>query len=231
MADMTTLSDGTNVYNVRDSGALRLSGGTMAGPIGMDSQKITDLGDPSNSTDAVNKSYVDAAFASLSCAPKIAGTIQLYAGATAPAGYLLCDGSAVSRTDYSALFSAIGTTYGEGDGSTTFNLPNLQGRVPVGVSETHALASTGGEETHTLTVDEMPAHNHNVYSGYAGTSNTDINIDALVYRTLLTGVQYKEHGSHLGSDDPIPFIANTGTGDPHNNMQPYISLNYIICTG
>ena len=89
-----------------------------------------------------------------------AGIVMPFAGSTAPQGYLLCDGSAVSRTDYADLFAAIGTTYGAGDESTTFNLPDLSGRVVLGVSQSHALGTTGGEATHTLTEQELPAHTH-----------------------------------------------------------------------
>ena len=91
-----------------------------------------------------------------------AGIVMPFAGSTAPQGYLLCDGSAVSRTDYADLFTAIGTTYGAGDGSTTFNVPDLSGRVVIGVSSNHALGSTGGEASHTLTESELPAHTHSV---------------------------------------------------------------------
>jgi microcystin-dependent protein len=91
---------------------------------------------------------------------KPAGIVMPFAGTTAPQGYLLCDGSAVSRDTYSALFAAIGTVYGAGDGVSTFNLPDLSGRVVLGVSQSHALGSTGGEATHTLTEQELPAHSH-----------------------------------------------------------------------
>jgi microcystin-dependent protein len=93
-----------------------------------------------------------------------AGIVIPFAGSTAPQGYLLCDGSAVSRTDYADLFAAIGTVYGAGDGSTTFNLPDLSGRVVIGVSNSHALGSTGGEVSHVLTSSELPAHVHEVPS-------------------------------------------------------------------
>lgn len=93
-----------------------------------------------------------------------AGIVMSFAGATAPEGWLLCDGSAVSRSSYSALFATIGTTYGAGDGSTTFNVPDLTGRVVIGVSGSHALGSTGGEASHVLTSGEMPAHVHEVPS-------------------------------------------------------------------
>jgi len=93
------------------------------------------------------------------------GSISLYGGATAPTGWLLCDGSAVSRTTYAELFAVVGTTYGVGDGSTTFNVPSLSGKVPVGLDSTDtdfdALGETGGTKTHTLTESEVPSHNHN----------------------------------------------------------------------
>lgn len=91
-----------------------------------------------------------------------AGIVIPFGGATAPEGWLLCDGSAVSRADYADLFTAIGTTYGSGDGSTTFNLPDLSGRVVIGVSQSHALGTTGGEASHVLTESELPTHVHEV---------------------------------------------------------------------
>ncbi len=108
------------------------------------------------------------------------GAITPYAGTTPPAGWLLCDGSAVSRTAYARLFAVIGTTYGAGDGSTTFNLPNLRGRFPVGQdgsADFTVLGQTGGERAHTLTTGELPAHGHwvpqqNVTSGNASANHT-----------------------------------------------------------
>jgi len=92
----------------------------------------------------------------------------------APTGFLLCQGQAVSRSTYSALFAVIGTTYGVGDGSTTFNLPDAKGKVAVGKdsaqSEFDALGETGGAKTHTLSATEMPGHTH---SGITGTISAD----------------------------------------------------------
>jgi microcystin-dependent protein len=107
-----------------------------------------------------------------------AGVISQFAGSTAPNGYLVCDGAAVSRSTYSDLFNSIGTTYGNGNGSTTFNIPNFQGRVPVGVGtapsgsgvSAKALATTGGNETVTLTTANMAAHTH---SGSTGTESSN----------------------------------------------------------
>lgn len=92
------------------------------------------------------------------------GTVVMHAASTPPAGWLRCDGSAVSRTLYAGLFDVIGTTYGAGDGSTTFALPDLTGRVAIGRgtlgSDTYALAATGGSARHTLAAAEMPSHTH-----------------------------------------------------------------------
>lgn len=98
------------------------------------------------------------------------GEIIQFAGSVIPDGYLVCDGSAVSRTDYADLFTVIGTTYGSGDGSTTFNLPDLTGKVAMGASSTYTIGSSGGEATHELTSGEMASHAHTVPShGHANT--------------------------------------------------------------
>ena len=137
------------------------------------------------------------------------GSVTMYAGDTAPTGYLLCDGTAISRTTYSDLFSVIGTTYGTGDGSTTFNLPNLKGKVVVGLDSSDndfdSLGETGGSKN-------LQAHTHKISNaGYEGGSSGD----ALVFKSRLTVVaNYME-------------TASTGTGNS-GNLQPYMVMNYII---
>jgi len=138
-----------------------------------------------------------------------------YAGSTAPAGYLLCDGSAVSRTTYANLYAVIGTTYGTGDGSTTFALPDIRGKFPLGktASGTYTtLGGTGGETTHTLTTSEMPSHTHTVpLTSWNAHSGTALSNDTPYYSSSGTAA-----------------TNSTGGGGAHNNMPPYIIMNYII---
>lgn len=100
------------------------------------------------------------------------GEIIQFSGSSVPIGYLSCDGSAVSRTEYSELFSVIGTTYGSGDGSTTFNLPNLSGKVGLGSSSTYALGSNGGTASVSLVSTDIPSHVHEVPSHGHGNNIT-----------------------------------------------------------
>lgn len=90
------------------------------------------------------------------------GNIIAYTGLSVPSGYLVCDGSAVGREEYPELFAVIGTNYGSGDGLTTFNLPNLSGKLALGVSQDHSVGDTGGEETHAVLDTETPQHVHTI---------------------------------------------------------------------
>lgn len=165
---------------------------------------------------------------------QMAGVIYPYGGTELPDGFLWCDGSAVSRTEYAQLFAAIGTTYGEGDGSTTFNVPDLAGRVGVGKSTKYAMGAKGGEETHTITVNEMPAHGHSVRL-----NNSQGGYDKITtsgpFAVWETGVYWSE--AERGFNDSLFQYSrglgatDTGGGEAHNNMQPYTVVNYIISTG
>lgn len=153
-----------------------------------------------------------------------AGCMMQWAGTDAPKGWLLCQGQAVSREDYSLLFDAIGTTYGAGDGSTTFNIPDMRDRFAIGVgtSTAKALNAKGGEATHKLTTAEMPSHNHTVPWGQTSGEASGYGLAAEAGFKDRVIVQRSGYNSSTSS---------TGSGTAHNNIPPYIGLNFIISTG
>ncbi len=170
------------------------------------------------------------------------GVVLPFAGAAAPTGWLLCDGATVSRTTYATLFASIGTTYGAGDGSTTFALPDLKGRVPAGKEaaasrltsagsgvDGSTLGATGGAETHTLSTAQMPSHGHPtristaVQAGAASSATGGLMLytSGNANYSEFTGTPSTTAGQQIGG---------TGGGNSHNNTQPTIVLNYIIKT-
>ena len=165
-----------------------------------------------------------------------AGVIKLFAGADAPSGWLICNGNLISRTTYADLFAVIGTTYGVGDGSTTFSLPDLKGRVPVGLdssqSDFDALGEIGGEKTHALVEAELAAHNHDITD--PGHTHAPLNGGNFVVNR--SGASYMPVGVDnnmtyditTGSRTTGITVNDAGSGTAHNNLQPYIALNYII---
>ena len=125
------------------------------------------------------------------------GTIILFSGATIPQDYLVCDGSAISRHTYSALFDAIGTVYGAGDGVDTFNLPNLLNSVPLGSSSAYLLGSSGGSEDVSLTTDSMPSHLH-VIPQHGHGNDLVIKTPALAH-SITTQPAFKYNRANTGS--------------------------------
>lgn len=144
------------------------------------------------------------------------GAITSYAGSIAPTNWLICDGSAISRTTYADLFGVIGTSFGSGNGSTTFNLPDLRSRVPLGKDSRDAdfdtIGETYGEKNHTLTVNEMPSHAHSVTTQATGTGT---------WWTLKTFNEERATTAGYGT-------SSTGGNQAHNTVQPSLVTNYII---
>ncbi|SEG73918.1 phage tail protein [Paenibacillus sp. UNC499MF] len=150
------------------------------------------------------------------------GEIRLFANNYAPRGWAFCEGQTLSINTNQALYSLIGTVYG-GDGKTNFKLPDLRGRVPIHVSSTTPLGQSAGEAAHTLTVNEMPAHTHQVSaSGNPGSATTPAsNVwadEAALYEPLSTPTVAMNAGT----------MSIAGGSQPHSNMQPYLVANYAI---
>src|SRR4051794_20925571 len=156
----------------------------------------------------------------------ILGQIMIFAGNFAPRGWATCDGQLMAIAQNTALFSILGTTYG-GNGQTTFALPDLRGRVPLhpgqgpGLSP-HEQGENAGQETSTLTVNELPAHTHSVSPPASnGVQSTNRPGGAVPAR----GGAYRDSANTTMTP---ATSAPSGGGQPHNNMQPYLGINYII---
>jgi len=212
----TTLSDISTAL----TGSVASDGQTpITGALQMGGNKITGMADGSAATDAATVGQL----AGLNSV--VTGSIQMWPTVTAPTGYLLCTGTAVSRSTYSALFAVIGTTFGVGDGSTTFNLPNYSDRFPIGSGTIGALAATGGTKdavvvshTHTATVTD-PGHLHTISPVYGDALGGNPGggggrIDVTQTNSAVTGIS----------------VANstTGVSGTNQNLPPYLSINFII---
>ena len=189
----------------------------ITGAINMTGHLINNVTDPVSAQDAATKNYVDAINS------VVTGTINMWPTASAPTGYLLCQGSAVSRATYAALFAIIGTTFGVGDGTTTFNLPNYTNRMPYGAT----VGTTGGSadavvvsHTHTAAVTD-PGHSHTVpnspfVNGSGGTyaSGYYITYGTPTTSTATTGITVTP--------------STTGVSGTNANLPPYLGINFII---
>jgi len=154
-------------------------------------------------------------------------TILMYGGGTAPNGWLLCDGSAQLRTSFPALFSEIGTSFGEGDGNTTFNLPDLRDRFPMGQGAMGGVdagvvddfdtgvGDAGGEAKHILSISEMPSHGHDVDVEFGGGGPLN---------PLVRGIEGGSVFELTAGNAAKP----KGGDEGHNNIPPFLAMNFII---
>ena len=206
----------TNAGTLTSSGTLAVTGAfTLDGATGTSGQIMTSAGSGATPTWADKVDGV------------LAGFIQMYGAASAPTGWLLCNGAAVSRSTYATLFALIGTTFGAGDGSSTFNVPDMRDKFPVGSGSTYALNATGGSanstlpsHTHTATVTDS-GHNHTYLEpqfedGGGGGESEIQNRSTQNTSTATTGIT----------------VANSteGSSPTNTNLPPYRGINFIIKT-
>jgi microcystin-dependent protein len=171
------------------------------------------------------------------------GIIIPWTDSTAPSGFLECNGAAVSRVTYAALFTVIGTTYGSGNGSTTFDLPNLSDSVVLSRSPTKALASTGGANTvtqtgntsvtagnTTLTTAQLPAHTHTNAAGTVENTGDNNSTGMGQSAARSPSTTYNQPPTGGGGSHNHPVSSSSFTGNAKSVLQPYITLMYVIKT-
>ena len=162
----------------------------------------------------------------------LTGTIAMWPTASAPAGYLLCNGQQVSTSTYAALFAVIGTTFGSGSG--TFALPNYTNYMPIGAGGTYGLATTGGSATTTLSTTNLPAHNHSASVTDPGRYHNSYNNGATNGGGAGAALTYGGNSPGLAvttvSTGISVAIGNTGSGTAFNTISPYLAIYFIIKT-
>jgi len=148
------------------------------------------------------------------------GEIRMFGGNFAPAGWAFCNGQQLPITQYEALFNLIGTTYG-GNGTTTFALPDLQGRIPLHVGPGFIQGQLGGEEVHTLNVQEIPSHSHALIGMGQGTTNA-------APGNVYAGGGLAAYKAATGGTMNVAVVQNNSGGQPHDNMMPFLVVSFII---
>ena len=215
----------------------------------------TFSGTPTAPTAAVGTSTTQIATTAFVQAAGLTGEIKMWGVSSAPTGYLLCNGQAVSRTTYAALYAVYGTTFGTGDGSTTFNVPNFTNRMPIGAGGTYSLAATGGSATTTLVEANVPTHTH-TFSATTGNNNSSLShqhniLGSSGYHYVADGGQNNggnasnpfslgsaDYGTYVtasGSLDHTHNVSGTtgtgsGSGTAATTISPYLGIYYIIKT-
>jgi microcystin-dependent protein len=146
--------------------------------------------------------------------------IRIFSFGFAPKGWAMCNGALLPINQNQALFSLLGTMYG-GNGQTTFQLPNFQGRMPIHVGGSFQIGQFGGEEVHTLTASELPQHTHAV-SGQSGARTVTAPAGAVLASGDIYGIGPPD--ATMGAD----AVSQAGGSQPHENRQPYLALNFCI---
>jgi len=156
------------------------------------------------------------------------GEIRIFPGNFAPAGWGFCDGSLMAISQNPTLFQLIGTTYG-GDGQTTFALPDLRGRVPIhmgtNLGNTYVIGQNGGVETVALTTNQIPAHNHVPTAAFNAGGNPANSAAGNVWSGW-TGGQFDTQAPSVSMNSAA--VGASGGSQPHDNMAPFLTLNFII---
>jgi len=163
------------------------------------------------------------------------GEIRIFAGNFPPKGWQFCEGQLVRVSEFTALFSILGVSYG-GDGKTTFALPDLRGRAPMSQGQgpgltPRSVGERGGAETVTLLTNQMPAHNHGAM-GVSATGSTK-SPDSAVWSQFASEGRQPVPANLFAATGDVQMaptaLSPAGQSQPHNNMQPYLALRYIIC--
>jgi microcystin-dependent protein len=151
------------------------------------------------------------------------GEIRMFAGNFAPAGWAFCDGTLLPISEFDTLFNLIGTTYG-GDGQSTFALPDLRGRLPIHQGGGFTLAQTGGVETVTLVVAQMPSHTHPFLGSSSVANNPNPAGNVVGESTTISLYESQAPASAMAAG----AIGPDGGNQPHSNFQPYLCVNFIL---
>lgn len=151
------------------------------------------------------------------------GEIRIFAGNFAPAGWMFCEGQLLPISENETLFNLIGTTYG-GDGESTFALPDLRGRIPLHQGNGFTLAETGGAEEITLTVQQIPIHNHPVLASQNPGNATQPAGNLTAQNASVTIYRAQDPVVNMN----VQAVGPTGGSQPHTNFQPYLCLDFII---
>lgn len=227
-----------DVYAMLTQSLSRDGQGGMRAPLDMSNFRVINVGTATQPNDAVPLSQLQTG--------SPVGTVVDFAGSTAPNTWLLCYGQAVSRSTYSELFSVIGTSYGAGDGSSTFNVPDCRGRVVAGKDNMGGtssnrlvfqvngtgVGSVGGNESHVLTRLEMPPHDHGGSTSSSGEHTHGVFSVVQPTSPSYSGNSGTGQNAAFTSTQPAGIHSHTipsdGAGNSHNNLQPTIIMNKII---